>query len=48
MSKDVFDNELNDYLEKEEEKCECSFCGCEIEKGKTWCSKECMIAEEND
>lgn len=48
MSKDVFDNELNDYLESQEEKAECLFCGNKIKLNKLFCSKECYIAAMND
>ncbi len=44
MSKDTFDNELNDYLDSQEEKNTCSECGKEIAKDKEYCSKECFDA----
>lgn len=40
MSKDVFDNELDDYLADENN--DCLQCGSEAKPGGAFCSEKCM------
>jgi len=41
---EVFDNELNDYLESLENTNECSECGTPIGESKSYCSEQCFKA----
>lgn len=41
---EVFDNELNDYLESLENTNECSECGEAINESKSYCSEQCFKA----
>lgn len=41
MSKDIFDDELDDYYENLEASNHCCICDAEIPKGKVYCSSKC-------
>ncbi|MFT7005421.1 MAG: hypothetical protein ACJAWW_002796 [Sulfurimonas sp.] len=43
MSKDVFDDDLNDHLNQEENQCE----NCKTPTYNTYCSKGCKIEHNN-
>ena len=40
MTKDIFDKDLNSYLEDEDQK-KCKQCGAPIQQDKEFCSKAC-------
>jgi len=44
MSKDTFDNELDGYLDGQEEKYTCSECGKEMSTDSGVCSQKCHEA----
>ena len=41
MSKDAFDNELDDYLDGQDEAFTCSECGKKMKKDNGVCSQKC-------
>ena len=41
---EVFDHELNDYLDSSEENSECMQCGVDVQLGKQYCCFNCFNA----
>ena len=44
MTKDIFDNDLHDYL-NEDEQFECPVCGTPVDNDGDYCCRECFYAD---